>query len=73
MAITIKAMLPSEIARLYGVSVKTLNNWLSPFRIGDVLKRKKSHYYTPKQVKYIFECLDPPETKNAENAKAVSI
>ena len=69
---TIKAMLPSEIAELYGVSVKTLNNWLKPFREGNVLKRKNSHYYTPKQVKYIFECLDPPETKNTETVEAVS-
>jgi len=57
---TIKAMLPSEIAGLYGVSVKTLNNWLKPFRKGDVLNRGKSKFYTPKQVKYIFECLGDP-------------
>jgi len=60
MATTIKAMLPSEIARLYGVSVRTLNNWLRPFRKGDVLKREKSKYYTPKQVEYIFDCLGQP-------------
>jgi transposase len=60
MSTTIKAMLPSEIAALYGVSVRTLNNWLRPFRIGDVLKRKKSKYYTVKQVAYIFECLGAP-------------
>jgi len=66
METTIKAMLPSEIAGLYGVSVKTLNNWLKPFREGGALKRGNSHYYTPKQVQFIFDKLNPPETKKVE-------
>jgi hypothetical protein len=61
METTIKAMKPSEVAELYGVDVRTLNNWLIPFYVDDTLKRGNSDYYTPKQVKYIFDCLNPPE------------
>ncbi len=57
----ITPMLPCEIARLYGVTIRTLNNWLRRFREGDVLKRVNTRYYTIKQVRYIFKCLGEPE------------
>ncbi len=70
--ITIKAMLPGEIARLYGVSVRTLYNWLKPFD-QKKLERKTTRYFTPKQVRYIFKCLDYPETKIIESAEPSSV
>ena len=73
MSITIKAMLPSELAALYRVSVKTLNKWLKPFSDDGVLEREKSNYYTPKQVRYIFKCLDPPEVKIVETVEPSSV
>jgi hypothetical protein len=54
----IKAMLPSEIADLYGVKPKTLTRWLKDMK--SELVRKNSKYYTPLQVLRIFNFLGNP-------------
>jgi transposase len=57
----VNAMKPSELARLYNVDVKTFNKWLKPFNKNGELKRYDTDFYSPKQVKYIFECLGYPD------------
>lgn len=55
----VKAYTITELARLYGISLKTLRTWLSPHQqaIGPRLGR----YYTVLQVRRIFECLGQPD------------
>ena len=55
----VKAYTITELAGLYGISLKTLRTWLSPHqeRIGPRLGR----YYTVLQVRRIFECLGQPD------------
>lgn len=54
----IRPQTKQELARAYGVSVRTLTNWLKPFenRIG----KRIGHTYTPKQMVIIYEILGPP-------------
>jgi transposase len=58
--VDIKAMLPSELADLYKVNVKTFIDWLKPFNKNGELKRNKTNFYSIKQVQYIFDCLGNP-------------
>jgi len=57
--IPIKTYSVKEIAVLYGISTKTLKKWLTPFKkeIGE----RQGYFYTPKQVKTIFDKLGLPE------------
>lgn len=48
----------SELANVYGVSVKVMRNWLKPH--GDTIGVRVGMFYTPKQVSKIFECLGEP-------------
>jgi DNA-binding transcriptional MerR regulator len=48
-----------ELSILYGMPVKTINNWLKP-HIGKI-GRRIGRYYTLKQVLLIFEILEWPE------------
>lgn len=54
----IKAYNKSELAQLYGRSLKTFNAWLLPHieKVGDF----KGRSYTPAQVKIIFQILGEP-------------
>lgn len=56
----VKAYTITELARLYGISLKTMRTWLSPHQhhIGPRLGR----YYTVLQVRRIFECLGQPDS-----------
>jgi DNA-binding transcriptional MerR regulator len=49
---------PGELAALYRVSTKTLRTWLEPHLTK--LGKRKSKYYTSRQVKIIFECVGEP-------------
>jgi transposase len=57
--IRIKTYSVKEVAGLYGISTKTLKKWLIPFEkeIGE----RRGYFYTPKQVKTIFDKLGLPE------------
>lgn len=57
--IEIKTYSVKEVAGLYGISSKTLKKWLTPFEkeIGERI----GYFYTPKQVRIIFEKLGLPE------------
>jgi len=54
----IKTYSVKEIAGLYGISNKTLKNWLTPFQreIGE----RRGYFYNPKQVQTIFEKIGLP-------------
>jgi len=54
----IKPYSPAELARIYGVSKKTMNRWLKPHRGG--IGERQGLYYTTLQVKIIFEKLGLP-------------
>lgn len=58
MRIEVRAYKDWQLREMYGVSYKTWKRWLAPFskEIGKVNGR----LYTPKQVRIIFELLDPP-------------
>ncbi len=60
----IRPQTKQELAKAYGVSVRTLTNWLKPFenRIG----KRMGHTYTPKQIKVIYELLGMPSGKESE-------
>ena len=54
----VKAYYKSELANLYGRSLKTFNAWIQPHKEKIGIEIGKS--YTPAQVKIIFECLGEP-------------
>ncbi len=58
--IQLKAYSLSEVAVIYEVSGKTLNTWLKPFK--NEIGKKVGRYYTPKQMKLIFERLGLPNS-----------
>lgn len=57
----VTALMPHEVAALYGVSKKTLSTWLSDY--ADEIGRRISRYFTTLQVKTIFDCIGPPPGK----------
>lgn len=57
--IHIKTYSVKEVAGLYGISGKTLKNWLSPFEIE--IGERRGYFYNPRQVGIIFERLGLPE------------
>lgn len=57
--IRLKAYSMKEVAGLYDVSGKTLKTWLLPFK--NEIGRRSGRFYTPKQMKVIFEKLGIPE------------
>ena len=54
----IKAYSKQELADLYNIGVRSMHTWLEPFK-KDIGKRY-GRYYTPKQVRIIFEKLGLP-------------
>lgn len=54
----IKPYSPSELARIYGVSLKTFNRWIPPHR--QHIGVRNGRYYTTRQVQEIFKSLGPP-------------
>lgn len=58
--IQLKAYSFKEVAVLYEVSQRTLHTWLSPFK--NEIGQKVGWYYTPKQMKVIFEKLGLPDS-----------
>lgn len=59
-----KAMTKQELATCAGVSVKTMNNWLSPYReqLWDMGMPRNRGYIPPNVVKWLSErfCIDIP-------------
>ena len=55
----LKAYSYKELATLYGISHRTLKNWLEPFThdIGE----KRGRYFTVKQMKVVFQKLGYPK------------
>ncbi|WKN44629.1 hypothetical protein [Tunicatimonas pelagia] len=55
---SVKPQTKQELAHSYGVTSRTLTNWLTPHqeRIG----KRQGHTYTPKQVQIIYEILGEP-------------
>jgi hypothetical protein len=47
-----------QLCALYGISDKTLTNWLKPFR--DLIGERRGHFYTVVQVEIIFDKLGVP-------------
>ncbi len=58
--IQIKAYSKTELAELYNVSAKTLQTWLNALK--KELGPRVGRFYTPKQIKIIFEELGIPDT-----------
>lgn len=56
---TIIPMSIKQIARLYGISLKTMYKWLAPF--ADEIGQKNGRYYTNAQVKIIIQKLGMPD------------
>jgi hypothetical protein len=57
--IQLKAYSMKEVAGLYEISERTLKRWLFPFK--NEIGQRIGYFYTPKQVKIIFEKLGIPE------------
>ena len=57
--IRLRAYALKDVADLYVCSVKTMKTWLAPF--DEAIGPRMGHYYTPKQMKIIFEKLGIPE------------
>jgi transposase len=47
-----------ELAKIYGVSIKTMHRWMEPFK--DEVGPKRGRYYTIPQVKIFFDNLSLP-------------
>ncbi len=58
--IQLKAYSLGEMAGLYDVSERTFKTWLNPFQKD--IGKKNGRYFTPKQIKLIFEKLGLPDT-----------
>ena len=56
--IEIKAYSISELARMYGISNKTMNRWLKPY--SDIIGKREGRYYTALQVRIILHKLGLP-------------
>lgn len=56
--IYVKPYSTAEMAKIYGVSLKTFSKWLKPFE--DEIGEKIGRFYNVRQVKIIFEKLDFP-------------
>ena len=56
---TIKACTITELANMYGVSLKTFRAWLQPHQ--DAIGKRLGRYYNTLQVRIIFERLGYPE------------
>jgi hypothetical protein len=56
--IRLKAYSPKEVAELYDISNRVLKKWLVPFE--NEIGPRIGHYYSPKQMKVIFEKLGIP-------------
>jgi len=56
--IPIDTYLKSQLAYAYGVCIKTLKKWL--LKHGITFAESNAKYFTPEQVRQIFEALDPP-------------
>lgn len=54
----IRPQTKQELAHAYGVSVRTLTNWLKPHE--SMIGKRIGHTYTPKQILMIYEILGPP-------------
>ena len=59
-AITVIPQTGKQLAELYGVGIKTFNQWIKPFK--DEIGNKVTRYYTIAQVKAIYKCLGTPGT-----------
>lgn len=57
--IPFKAYSNKEIAVMFNVSERTWRRWVAPFR--NDIGYRKGHFYTPVQVKVIFEKLGVPD------------
>ena len=56
---TIRPCTITELAEMYGVSLKTFRTWLQPH--GHMIGKRLGRYYTTLQVRTIFERLGYPE------------
>ena len=56
--IEIKAYSITELARMYGISNKSMNRWLKPYSA--IIGKKEGRYYTALQVRIIFNKLGLP-------------
>jgi hypothetical protein len=56
--IEIKPYSKQELANLYKIGVRSMTTWLEPFK--SHIGKRHGRYYTPKQVKVIFEKLGLP-------------
>lgn len=54
----VQSMTLLELAQVYGVSRRIMTNWLEPHT--QRIEERIGHYYTPKQVRVIFDCIGLP-------------
>ncbi len=57
-ALNVKPQTKQELAYAYGVSIRTLSNWLKPFE--EEIGARMGHTYTPRQVHTIYRLLGTP-------------
>lgn len=55
----IKPCTISELAEMYGVSLKTFRKWLQPHK--EAIGKRVGHFYNTLQVRIIFDRLGTPE------------
>ncbi len=59
----------ADLAKIYGISVKTVRRWVKPLE--PVIGKRLGHYFMPKQVRIIVEELDKRYTADAKVAEEV--
>lgn len=57
-AIEAKPYSIGELAKLYNVSLRTMNNWLAPHK--EAIGQRSGRFFTVKQVLLIFQLIDLP-------------
>lgn len=69
--IEIKAYSISELARMYGISNKSMHSWLKPHAAA--LGKRVGRYYTALQVRMIFDKFGPPEISYEITPKRIAL
>jgi hypothetical protein len=57
--VQLKAYSTKEVAEFYGICERTMKTWLIPYQ--NEIGPRMGRFYTPKQVKIIFEKLGIPQ------------
>ncbi len=57
----VKSMSKTQLAKAYGVDVRTFNKWIKPFTKS--IGKQMGRLYNPRQINIIFQCIGYPDIR----------